>query len=47
MPLDGAGADEELGADLRVRSAGDGESRDVLLLRCELIAGVVAEVDCP
>ena len=41
MPLDGAGADEELGADLRVRPAGDGEPRDVLLLRRELVARVV------
>src|SRR4029079_19632382 len=42
MPLDGARAEEQLGADLRVGPAGDGKPRDVLLLRCELVAGVVA-----
>src|SRR5215469_18119940 len=42
MPFDGARADEQFGADLRVRSARDGESRDVLLLRCEVIASVVS-----
>src|SRR6516164_4548046 len=41
MPLDGMDADEEFGADFLVRPAGQGESRNVLLLRCELIAGVV------
>src|SRR6516165_4736941 len=41
MPLDRAGADEQLGADLRVRSARERQSRDVLLLRGELVAGVV------
>src|SRR5690349_6206893 len=47
MPLDGSGADEELGADLGVRQAPDGEARDVLLLRRELIAGVVSALaDC-
>src|SRR4051812_42501212 len=42
MPLDGAGTEEELGADLRIRPAGERQPRDVLLLRCELIAGVVS-----
>lgn len=40
MPLDGAGADEQFGADFRVRSARESESRDVFLLRCELIQRV-------
>src|SRR5262245_50799452 len=42
MPLDRAGADEELGTDLRVRAAGDREARNVLLVRREVVAGVVA-----
>jgi hypothetical protein len=42
MPLDGVGADEKLGADFRVRSARQGESRNMLLLRCQLITGVVS-----
>src|SRR3954454_24922514 len=41
VPFDGAWADEELGADLRVGPAGEREPRDVLLLRRELIARVV------
>ena len=42
VPLDGAGAEEELGADLGVRPAVAGELGDVLLLGGELVAGVVA-----
>src|SRR5829696_2612739 len=42
MPLDGAWAEEELGADLRVRPSVAREPRDVLLLRGELVARVVA-----
>src|SRR5215207_5369840 len=42
VPFDGAGAEEELGADLGVRPAGASELGDVLFLRSELVAGVVA-----
>ena len=41
VPLDRAGAEVELGADLRVRSAVAGEPGDVLLLRRELVACLV------
>ena len=41
MPLDRAGAEVELRADLRIRPAVAGESCDVLLLRRELIARLV------
>jgi len=41
MPLDGAGAEEELGADLRVRPPVARQPCDVLLLRRELVARVV------
>src|SRR5829696_5995043 len=41
-PFDGAGAEEELSADLGVRPAVAGELGDVLLLRSELVAGVIA-----
>src|SRR3954454_24819367 len=42
MPLDGPGAEEELGADPSVGVSGEGETRDVLLLRGQVVAGVVA-----
>src|SRR5829696_8415561 len=42
VPFDGAGAEEELSADLGVRPAVAGELGDVLLLRSELVAGVIA-----
>src|SRR4051794_2013375 len=42
VPFDGAGAEEELGADLGIRPAVAGELGDVLLLGSELVAGVVA-----
>src|ERR687898_1034437 len=42
VPLDGAGAEEELSADLGVRPTVAGELGDVLLLRSELVAGVIA-----
>jgi hypothetical protein len=38
VPLDGAGSDEELAADLRVRQAVAGEPADLLLLRSEHLA---------
>ena len=38
VPLDGARAEEQLGADLRVRQAVAGEPGDLLLLRRELVA---------
>src|SRR5262249_37535328 len=41
VPLDRAGAQEELRADLRVREAVTREARDLLLLRGELIARLV------
>src|SRR5215207_10667099 len=42
VPLDRAGAEEELGADLRVRPTVAREPGDVLLLGSELVARVVA-----
>src|SRR5215207_1318982 len=42
VPFDGAGAEEELSADLGVRPAVASELGDVLLLRSELVAGVIA-----
>src|SRR6478752_2049194 len=42
VPLDGARAEEELGADLRVRPPLAREEGDVLLLGRELVAGVLA-----
>src|SRR3954447_11664272 len=42
VPFDGARAEEELGADLRVRPPVAREPGDVLLLRGELVARVVA-----
>src|SRR5262249_33949519 len=42
VPFDGAGADEQLGRDLRVRPAVARESRDVQLVRREVVARVVA-----
>ncbi len=41
MPFDGAVADEELRADFLIRPAFSGKSRDVLLMRRELIARVL------
>src|SRR4029453_1708618 len=41
VPLHRARAEEELGADLRVRMAGGGESRDLLLLRGQLVPCLV------
>ena len=41
MPLDGARAEEKLGADLRIRQPVAGEPGDLLLLRRELIPGVL------
>ena len=37
MPLNGAPAQEQLGADLRVRVSVAREPRDLCLLRCELV----------
>src|SRR5690242_19354569 len=42
MPFDRARAQEQLGADLGVRAPIAGEARDLLLLRRELVARVVA-----
>src|SRR5688500_17933626 len=42
VPLDGARAEEELGADLRVRASFARQAGDLLLLRCQLVPGVVA-----
>src|SRR5262249_14923481 len=42
VPLDGAGADEELGTDLGVRQAVTCEARDLLLLRGQLVARLCA-----
>src|SRR3954447_4069855 len=38
MPLDRAGAEEQLGADLRVGEPVAGQARDLILLRGELVA---------
>src|SRR3954467_6622267 len=38
VPLDGAGAEEQLTADLGVREARPGKARDLLLLRGQLVA---------
>src|SRR4029077_3322072 len=38
VPLNGARADEQLGADLGVRAPVTGEAGDLRLLRCELVA---------
>ena len=42
MPFDGAGAKEELCADLRVRETVARESDNLLFLRCELVARLSA-----
>src|SRR5215204_2218495 len=42
VPFDGAGAEEELRADLGVRPTVAGELGEVRLLRSELVAGVIA-----
>src|SRR3954469_1073115 len=47
VPLDGAGAEEELGADLRVRASFARQASDLLLLRRELVARVVAALAHP
>jgi hypothetical protein len=44
MPLDVAWADTELAADFLVRPAGERQPCNLLLRRCELLAGVVSRL---